>query len=672
MAFLKISSAQELYVAYYGRPADPAGEVFWDTKVSGEATDYSLIANAFGNSPEAFFRFADLSLPDAVNTIFRSILGRDADPAGLAFYVTELTAGRITLSKLAIAVVEGILADSSDAALFINRVNTASNFTAALNTPERISAYNTELNPDALLVVNQLIGRVNSLPTSVPSNSEITTAVNEIVASAPPPGVTRIASPSGGLLEGDRGSDSLVGGAGNDTISGLEGNDTITGVGLGSDRVIAGTGNDTIFYNLRSDSLSDSINGGLGQDFIEISSSRGSIVSPIINLRFNSLLVGDGDPGSPFFPASPFAVTAVAESDLATRTNTFLIPSSNARLFLDDEGNILQAGEGSLFRLTSISERLLFKRVALGTNTADLFDFASFAFDTYANGGNGNDLITTGLGADFLIGGNGNDTLFGGDGIDTLRGEAGNDNLNGGAGNDSLIGRADNDILNGDDGNDSLIGGDADDLVIGGNGDDILFGDSEKLTNGEVNSSEEIGTDTLFGGAGNDSLIAGTGNDILNGDDGDDTLRGEDGNDILTGGSGNDILFGGTGRDTFTGGADSDTFVINSIFNTSRLSDFETITDLEAGIDRITGLEIGRPISPVVITSERVRDLNESSIKEVLDNGNRLRGGAAAFSLIDGRTFLAISTGDIFFSAINDTIIEITGFTGNLEELVIS
>ncbi|WP_338431986.1 DUF4214 domain-containing protein [Synechococcus elongatus] len=653
MALLKISSAQQLYIAFYGRPADPAGEVFWDSQVSsGVNTDYSLIIDAFGNSPEAFFRFANLSSADAINTIFQSVLGRDADPAGLQFYISELSAGRITLAKLAVAIVEGIPADSSDAILFANRVQAASLFTAALNTPEEISAYDTSLNPNALVVAKQIINEVTRFPESIPSKSEIEAAISTILSTAPPPGLLGIASITGGLLEGSQGNDSLVAGNGNDTILGLEGNDTISGVGAGSDSILAGTGNDTIFYNLRADNASDFINGGLGQDFIEISSSRGSVASPIIRLTLN--------------PSS--TVTALAEADSSSRTSP-VINFSGAFVTLDDDGNILQAGEGSLFRVSGTPDFLLFKRVALGTSSADLLQFGSFNFDIYANGKNGNDAITTGSGADFLIGGDGNDSLSSGDANDTLIGSNGNDFLFSGNGIDTLNGGNGNDTLDGGDGNDTLIGGDGDDFLIGSGGNDFLFGDSNNET------SNEIGNDTLTGGDGNDSLTGGIGNDVLIGDGGNDFLTGESGNDILIGSFGDDTLFGGTGRDSFTGGSGSDLFVVN-IFSKSLLSEFETITDLEVGIDIVNGpisLPTGQFIIPAIITSEKVRDLSQESIAAVLNNGNRLRSGAAVFNLIDDRTFLVITdtAGRSSFNASTDTIIEITGFTGNIEELVI-
>ena len=62
-------------------------------------------------------------------------------------------------------------------------------------------------------------------------------------------------------------------------------------------------------------------------------------------------------------------------------------------------------------------------------------------------GGNGNDVLTGGSGADQLFGGNGNDTLNGGDGNDILDGGAGDDTVVGGKGTDTAFLGAGNDTF---------------------------------------------------------------------------------------------------------------------------------------------------------------------------------------------------------------------------------
>ena len=129
-----------------------------------------------------------------------------------------------------------------------------------------------------------------------------------------------------------------------------------------------------------------------------------------------------------------------------------------------------------------------------------------------ATGGNGNDTIsldeTNGLlPAAKLVGGNGNDVLTGGAGADQLFGGNGNDTLNGGGGDDTL---------NGGNGNDTVVGG--------------------------------KGTDTAFLGTGNDTFTwnPGDGNDTVEGQVGFDTLdfRGADkGETIVISANGTRAMF---------------------------------------------------------------------------------------------------------------------------------
>jgi hypothetical protein len=104
--------------------------------------------------------------------------------------------------------------------------------------------------------------------------------------------------------------------------------------------------------------------------------------------------------------------------------------------------------------------------------------------------------------------------FYGGYGHDTFRNETtiatyadggnGNDVLIGGGGNDTLLGRAGNDAIDGRGGHDALFGGDHGDWLYGGDGNDNLYG--------------EGGYDELYGQKDNDWLDGGRGaKDYLDG-----------------------------------------------------------------------------------------------------------------------------------------------------------
>jgi Ca2+-binding RTX toxin-like protein len=212
------------------------------------------------------------------------------------------------------------------------------------------------------------------------------------------------------------------------------------------------------------------------------------------------------------------------------------------------------------------------------------------------NGGGGADLIEGGQGSDQLRGGGGPDALFGGDGEDILDGGAGPDAMSGGGGFDTATYAARNDMLRITLDNEPNDGGiattehpaegdnvraDVEHVIGGRNNDFISAAPAGDVVPGRV---------VLDGGAGNDTMVGSSGGSggavsavtrgrtfgatsdavelatlppvaatsILNGQDGNDLLTGGSHNDLLNGGGGNDAMRGLDGNDTFTGGAGAD------------------------------------------------------------------------------------------------------------------
>ena len=73
---------QKIYVAYYGRAADPLGQSYWADVIDAANGDAASVINAFGTSAEATAIYGNLSSAAAVNTLYNQLFGRDADVAG--------------------------------------------------------------------------------------------------------------------------------------------------------------------------------------------------------------------------------------------------------------------------------------------------------------------------------------------------------------------------------------------------------------------------------------------------------------------------------------------------------------------------------------------------------------------------------------------------------------
>lgn len=118
--------AQQMYVAYYGRPADPAGQKYWAARFElSPNLDQAL--DAFGASDEYEASFGDLASGELVNNLYQQQFGRDAEPDGLAFYAGRLDSGAATLATIAKQIADG--AQDDDLLALNNKVSVASYFT---------------------------------------------------------------------------------------------------------------------------------------------------------------------------------------------------------------------------------------------------------------------------------------------------------------------------------------------------------------------------------------------------------------------------------------------------------------------------------------------------------------------------------------------------------------
>lgn len=131
---------QKAYVAYYGRPADPAGLAYWAVRMDADGQSLDAIIGAFGNSEEFNRRYGGLTYTALVTSIYRQALGRDPDPAGLAWYVTELQAGRRTLQSITLDVLNGATT-VPDSTVVANKLEVAAYYTISVATG---CAYGTE------------------------------------------------------------------------------------------------------------------------------------------------------------------------------------------------------------------------------------------------------------------------------------------------------------------------------------------------------------------------------------------------------------------------------------------------------------------------------------------------------------------------------------------------
>lgn len=127
-----LDRVQQLYVAYYGRPAEQEGLDYWADRL--EAEGESAIINAFGNSDE----YAELSEGKGnatlVNNLYLQAFGRQADPEGLAYYTGVLASEEKSLAEIATTIINA--AQGIDKHTFDAKVAAAAEYTAEFGSAE--------------------------------------------------------------------------------------------------------------------------------------------------------------------------------------------------------------------------------------------------------------------------------------------------------------------------------------------------------------------------------------------------------------------------------------------------------------------------------------------------------------------------------------------------------
>ncbi|HEX8955625.1 MAG TPA: DUF4214 domain-containing protein, partial [Burkholderiaceae bacterium] len=155
-------TVQALYVAYFGRPADPAGLTNFEnallalgapTDVIGLANAYSTnpaiaaLIDAFGNSAESKALYGAGDSKSFVTAVFNNVLGRPPQTeAGLDFWASAIDNGSLSKGNAALSIMAGAFANTSNQgradAFGINlRLAIAGYFTTCVTNENAQSAY---------------------------------------------------------------------------------------------------------------------------------------------------------------------------------------------------------------------------------------------------------------------------------------------------------------------------------------------------------------------------------------------------------------------------------------------------------------------------------------------------------------------------------------------------
>jgi Ca2+-binding RTX toxin-like protein len=144
MANATSTQLQELYVAYFGRAADPTGLDYWTEK---GITTAKFAADMY---VQAEFKdaYGSLSTEAQVNQIYKNLFDREADVTGLTYWTQQINLGNLKLAEIAnhlIYAAQNNSGSEDDKTALTNKTNAAVAYTAKVKeTTAGILAYAAE------------------------------------------------------------------------------------------------------------------------------------------------------------------------------------------------------------------------------------------------------------------------------------------------------------------------------------------------------------------------------------------------------------------------------------------------------------------------------------------------------------------------------------------------
>ncbi|WP_123068623.1 DUF4214 domain-containing protein [Massilia aurea] len=134
----QVAAVQQLYVSYFGRPADPAGLDYWTNIVEAQKSTAAVSAT-FAASAEYKTAYEGKTNAQIVDQLYTNLFGRPADATGRAYWVDLLDKGTIKVDTIVYEV--SLAALTTDKEAVENKVAAATAFTAALDTPAEVAGY---------------------------------------------------------------------------------------------------------------------------------------------------------------------------------------------------------------------------------------------------------------------------------------------------------------------------------------------------------------------------------------------------------------------------------------------------------------------------------------------------------------------------------------------------
>ncbi len=370
---------QKLYIAYFNRPADPAGLAYWVDIVAKNGGSTAAVAHAFSGSAEYQATYAGFDSAAIVNKVYQNLFGRPAEATGLQFWSAHLDNGTINLGNIVTAIFAG--AQGSDSVAVANKAIAAAQFTASLQTPGQIAAFSTDRG---IILATQWLNSAATPEGLVSALSDLGRVIGTIVSgptvdggSTPTDKITLISA--GGTYDGVSGVKDVFKAA----IVDLNGT-TITGNAADSDILTLTTAGTVTINN-------GTTGGTIGNVKVLNLADGTNIVTYDTNAGFTHINGGSGD--DTFVPATALLPLVIKGGG---GTDTIVLPASYAA-----------TASGSAIFANNVTEIEKLRLTGVTNQTIDLQALGNYNDVTLDGGANGLTLLNLASGGKVALTGAG-------------------------------------------------------------------------------------------------------------------------------------------------------------------------------------------------------------------------------------------------------------------------
>lgn len=168
---------QNLYIAYFNRPADKAGLAYWkDASLS-----IVQIAQSFSEQKEYASAFAGFTAEQTINALYNNLFNHKADADGLAYWSGQIKSGKVSIGAAAIAILNGAIGADQMAVQSKNAAAIA--FTKKL-IADPLADYAYNLGGAAFNTAKSWLAPVVDIPSGIDAINSLGSITEKLTSSA--------------------------------------------------------------------------------------------------------------------------------------------------------------------------------------------------------------------------------------------------------------------------------------------------------------------------------------------------------------------------------------------------------------------------------------------------------------------------------------------------------